>query len=326
MVDHLLRRARDLVRGGEREDDLARSVRGDAAGAANPQGHVLGDAPQLVAGEWRVGRGHGDDAPVADGALVEVPVLRLEQRPDRQSGDAQVLHVAEVVHHQHAEGVAAERGRKLARGGPDPGLEVAGNHPGTATHGSLGHGPAGGRLQRFPDVLRLHVPSGDVVEPGVVAFADQGNEDVVLVPDSGELLHHPLHRRVADRADAERVGEEDRGLHDPPLHQLREPRDLARAVEDEPSSGDALLEDVFLVRQDGGDARAHGSAAAAQRSRAADDGGVPHQDAFHVGDGVPFAGPETPERDAEIPRAVTRLHARALSRLVLECHRRSAST
>ena len=91
------------------------------------------------------------------------------------------------------------------------------------------------------------MPPGDVVQPGVVALADERDDDVVLAADAGELLDHPLHRRVGDGAHAERVGEEDGRLDEAPLHELRQPRHLARAVQDEAAPDHALLEDVARV-------------------------------------------------------------------------------
>src|SRR6267143_1709223 len=52
-----------------------------------------------------------------------------------------------------------------------------------------------------------------------------------------------------------------------------------------------------------------------------DDGGMPDQHPFDVGDGVPLSGLEAPERDPQLPGAHTLLHARALSRLLPERHR-----
>src|SRR5581483_3299571 len=115
-------------------------------------------------------------------------------------------------------------------------------------------------------------------------------------------------RGVADRADAERVGEEDRRLHQPPLHQLGEAGDLSGAVEHESAARHPLLEDVLLVGEDGGDAGAHRAPPAAERTGAADDGGMPHHHPFHVGDGVPLAGLEPAQRNSQLARARTLLH------------------
>ena len=153
-------------------------------------------------------------------------------------------------------------------------------------------------MQRLEHIVGEHVPSGDIVEPGVVTFADKRDEHVVLVADAGELVDHPLHRRVADLPDAQRVGQEDGRLHQTPFDQLRHPGNLARAVQDEPAADQPLLENVLFVREDGGDAGAHRALAPPQLTRAADDRRVTDQDAFHVRDGVPLPGAETAQRDA----------------------------
>ena len=159
-------------------------------------------------------------------------------------------------------------------------------------------------MQRLEDVIRQHVPAGHVVEPGIVALADQRDEDVMFAADPGELVDHPLHGGVADLPDAERVGEEDGRLHQAPFDELRHAAHFARAVQHEPAADEPLLEDVLLVGEDGGDARPHRPLPAPQRACAADDGGMADQDAFHVGDGVPLPGPEAAQGNPQLPGAV----------------------
>src|SRR5438105_3157043 len=115
---------------------------------------------------------------------------------------------------------------------------------------------------------------------------------MLLAPDPGELVDHPLHRGVAHLPDAQRVGEEDGRLHQAPFDELRHAAHLARPVQHEPAPDEPLLEDVLLVGEDGRDAGPHRPLPAPQRARAPDDGRVTDQDAFHVGDGVPLPGPE----------------------------------
>ena len=138
-----------------------------------------------------------------------------------------------------------------------------------------------------------------VVEPRVVALADERDDDVVLVADAGPLARHPLHRGVGDLAHRHRVGEQDRRLEQPPLLHLRQARDLAGAVEHEAARDHAALEDV-RVRDDRGDAGAHRPLAHLERTVARDERRVPDAHARHVGDRVQRAGREAADGEAEV--------------------------
>ena len=149
---------------------------------------------------------------------------------------------------------------------PIPALKS--HHPRAAADAPLRHRPVARGAQRLGDVLLVHVAPGDVVQPGVVALAHERDDDVVLVPDARVALDHPLHRRVRHGADGERVREEDRRLDEPPLEELRHPRDLAGPVQDEPAADDPFLEYVPRVREDGGDPGADRTLADLQRPAA----------------------------------------------------------
>src|SRR6185503_7488465 len=88
-----------------------------------------------------------------------------------------------------------------------------------------------------------------------------------------------------------------------PLHQLGEAAHFAGAVQDEPAARHALLENVLLIREDGGHAGAHRTAPAPQLTRAADDGRVSDEDALDVGDRVELARPESAERQSQLAGA-----------------------
>ena len=197
------------------------------------------------------------------------PKRRLQHLADRRAVDAQRAHDAEVRLHQDPDGVVVPLDRHAARAGADARLEVAGDEPGAGADRALGDLAGGRLLDRAVDVLGADVAADGVVQPGVVALADQRDDHVVLAADLGPLLGHPLDRGVGDLADRHRVGEQDRRLEEAPLLDLRDAGDLAGAVEHEAAGDDAVLEDVG-VGDDGGDAGAHGTLADVQRAVADD--------------------------------------------------------
>ena len=155
---------------------------------------------------------------------------RLQHLAHGRAVDAQRAHDAEVRLHQDADGVRVALDGDPARAGADAGLEVARDEPGARTDGALGDLAAGGLLDRLVDVLGADVAADGVVQPRIVALADQRDDDVVLAADFGPLLRHPLDRGVGHLADGHRVRQQDRRLEQSPLLHLRQPRHLAGAV------------------------------------------------------------------------------------------------
>ena len=295
---HLGGLARDAVGGGEGDDDLARAVRGERARAADAERGALAEAHQLRRQERRVG---GDDRDDRAGVALAPRrrVGRLQHLADRRAVDAQRAHHAEVRLHQDPDGVVGPLDADPARAGADAGLEVAGDEAGPGADRALGHLAGRRLLDGAVDVLGADVAADGVVQPGVVALADQRDHHVVLAADLGPLLGHPLDRGVRDLADRHGVGEQDRRLQEAPLLDLRDPRDLAGAVQDEAAGDHPALEDVG-VGDDGGDAGAHGALADLQRAVADDQRRVSDLDAGDVGDGVRFADREAADGEAEL--------------------------
>jgi virulence factor Mce-like protein len=105
--DHLPRAAGNHVGGGEADDDLARAVRGVAPHPPDSECHPPAEPVDLVGEERRIGRHHRDDAPVARRPPRYLAEALLEHLAQREPAHAQVVHLPEVRHHQHAERVAA---------------------------------------------------------------------------------------------------------------------------------------------------------------------------------------------------------------------------
>ena len=215
-------------------------------------------------------------------------------------------HPAEVGHHEHAHGVAAELLRELAARGADAALEVARDHPGAAADAAFVHRTVGRAIDRLGDVLLAHVAAGDVVEPGVVALADQRDDDVVLGADARVVLDHLADGALGARADAERVREQDWRLDEPPLDAPASARVTSPApFRTKRASDDALVEDV--ARRSGGSpsrrcARDHAPPCGGPCRRR---GGVSDAHAGDVGDRVVLSRRVATDHHAEVSRAAT---------------------
>ena len=146
-------------------------------------------------------------------------------------------------------------------------------------------------------MLARDVQAADVVEAAVVGLADERVDRAHLLV--ARLRERVAHDRIHRRADAERVGQDDRRLDRAELVDLRRAGELAERVADEHRPGHLVLKDVAAVRHDRGDAGAH--------AVALDDGRVPDAHARHVGDRVQRARLVHTRRDAQVARPRPRL-------------------
>src|SRR2546423_1258599 len=158
-LDHMVDVACGGVRRRERDEDVARSVAGDAAGAADAERYPSRNALELVRQERRVGRHDHDDRSVLGriGRYPGIGVLALDLPPDRDARDAQVLPPPVVALHQHADEVAAVLFGEPAGGGADAALETVADHAGSAADRPLLDRPRVRRVERVQRVLRPHV-------------------------------------------------------------------------------------------------------------------------------------------------------------------------
>jgi hypothetical protein len=216
--------------------------------------------------------------------------------------DAQRMHDAEVRLHQDANGVGGALDGDPARAGADAGLEVARDEAGARANGALGDLAARRLLDRLVDMLGADVAADGVVQPGIVALADERDDDVVLAADLRPLLRHPLDGGVGHLADGHRVRQQDRRLEQSPLLHLRQPGHFAGTVQDEAARQHAVLEDV-LARHDGGHAGADRALADVERTLADDQRGVSDAYAGDVGDRVGGSHREPPDGKPQVAEA-----------------------
>ena len=156
-----------------------------------------------------------DDRARARGGVRQVLVrvghdVVTDHAAGRDAGDAQTLAPAVVGLHEHADCVAAVLLADHARGRTHAALEAVADHPGAAADRTLLDRPVARLRDRLADVLGAHVMAVDVVERPVIGLPDHGQRPVepVVLP---ALRHRVGDQRVADDADAVRVGERDRG-------------------------------------------------------------------------------------------------------------------
>ncbi len=206
----------------------------------------------------------------------------VEQPPDRHAVDAQLVPVAEVGEHQHADGVP--RSGHAARAA-DPALPVEADHPGAGADGPLGDRLGGGRVrERAAGVVRLDLHDARVVQPAVVALAHDRDHDVVDA-DARVGRERGRDRAVEHAADRHRGREVDGRVELAPLGDLERAGQLARAVQHRDARGQRLSVDPVRVRRHHrGHARAREAAAVRRVGLVAHDGHVAHAHAVDVRD------------------------------------------
>ena len=242
------------------------------------------------------------------GGRGSMPVA--DRREDRHAVDPQILCRAEVREHEHADG-RIDRGNEAA-GRPDAAL------PAERDHARCPRRRIPGRRRRStaaPDgaagVLRLDLHRARVVEPAVVALADDRDHDVVGA-DGRIRLTRSRDGAVEDAADGHRRGEEDGRLDQPPFRDLEEAGQLACAVQRRrPGRHGTPEHGVARPGQDRGDAGAREAAADGRLGLVADDGDVADAHARDVGDRVRGTGLEVADRGGRARAASTRSCGRA---------------
>ena len=161
---------------------------------------------------------------------------------------------------------------------------------------------------RRVDVLRSHVEPVDVVQPAIVGLAHdrQAPEGVVSVVPR-DLVGD---ERVADDADAVRIGDRDRGGEHPGLSDPFQPGELSVPVQAMAAREDDVLPDP-LRRQDHRHAGPDRTLASNQRTAALDQRRRADAHARGVGDRVQRTGRELPDGQPEIAIAGHRSEARS---------------
>ena len=216
---------------------------------------------------------------------------------DRNPGDPQLAPAPVIALNQHPDRKPAIGGEQTARGRAGAALEAVTVHSGSAADVPLGYRPPVRILERLKRMLGLHVKALHVVQSAVGGLG----HDRIPKRARRIALDHPVDHGVPDSADAERVGDHDRGFEDPDLLDPVGAGHVAVAVAGV-EGGKHRFERGFAPRQNGGDPGSNRSLADDPFSFALDQGDEADLDSGHVGDGVIGAWGAV-ERNAEITSA-----------------------
>ncbi len=173
---------------------------------------------------------------------------------DRHAVDAERpwLVAAEVREHQHADRRSAVGHDTTRR--PDPGLPAERDHAGAGTDAPFGDGRVR-RRERPACVRRLHLHDACIVEPAVVAFSDDRQDDV-LDPDRAVRGDRGRDRPVEHAPDLHRRRQVDGRLEHAPFADRERAGQLAGAVQHRDAGGQRLPEERgWIGRHDRGDTR-----------------------------------------------------------------------
>src|SRR5512133_2113854 len=129
-----------------------------------------------------------DDDDAAAAWRVTTRRRRVEQAADGNAVDAQLVVGAEVCQRQDADDCIAD----TPAGSTDAALPAEADRPGPGADGALCD-LATCRVERTPDIGRLHLHRARVVQPAVVALADNWNDEV-LGSDRGICIDGRGHR------------------------------------------------------------------------------------------------------------------------------------
>ena len=289
----------DRVRGGEREHIVATAVGRRTAGAAQAHHRARGDATQVAVAQRRIGGDDDDDGTVPAvvrqasrtvgvGRHCVLECVTVKLAPDRRTRHLQ--HASEIGLHQRAHRPSAQRCGQPARGGADTALPAERHGAGARPHAAFLHGAAAGRLQRAPHRLGGDGARADVVEPPIVGLTDHHVERPYLL--HVRTLQHPRRHRIRGLPHAQGAGQHDGRFQFAQFVHLGAADELAEAVADMHGGRHPRTVGVAGMRQDRGDAGAHGVAF--------HQGHLADAHARHVGDRVVRAGGEDARRHAEI--------------------------
>ena len=207
-------------------------------------------------------------------------VVLAEFLADWGAGDGE--DAAEIGLHKDTDGVSAEIGREVARGGADAAFPAEGDRAGACADGAFFCRAALGVFYGGEDVVGGDVAAADVAEVSVIGFADyRVDGQHIFVTGKGE---HVGDQGVSYARDAGGGSQQDGRFDVAEFLYLRGAREFSETVADEYGAGDFFAIEITGVREDGGHAGAD--------VVSTDYGGVSDLDAGDVGDGVERAGRE----------------------------------
>src|SRR4029077_7027333 len=172
------------------------------------------------------------------------------------AGDTEIHARAVVALHEHTDGIASVFCGKRVRRGANASFVATADHTCATAHVAFLDGTGFRGVDGVEGVLGLDVKPVDVVEPAVPRFGDDGERPPVAGRIGLAVRDAPLNDRVADHADAVRVGDhhwafEEAGLFDP-----GRAGHFAVAVERPPAGEHRIAHGILAARQYCGDASA----------------------------------------------------------------------
>src|SRR5579863_516038 len=167
------------ISGGEGEEDVAGTVAGVAAVAAQTESYAVGDALELRGNKWSVGGDDHDDR--ADVLWLLMGGLVGNFPANRNAGDAKLVASSVVALHQNADGVAAFFAVEDAGTAADAALEIIADHARSAADVAFFHGAGVGGVQSTPGVFGMDVESIDVIQVAIPRFSNNWKRPRVVV-------------------------------------------------------------------------------------------------------------------------------------------------
>ena len=285
---------------GKGDEDLAAPVVRHGSAAREPEACSARDSLELLRRERRIDGDHGDAA----ARLRAARRRRLaEERSDRHAVHDERRRRVDVRQDQHADRAADRRCEAARR--PDAGLVALRHHSRPPADGALRDVARRSVGHRSAGVLRVDLHEAALREPAVVAFADDGNDEV-LAPDLLVRADRDRDGAVVDPTNRVRGGEVDGRLDQAPLGDHHRPGQLRCAVQHRHAGGDGRgVERLHRCGHDGGHTRTRDSAPVRGLGLVAPHCDMPYGDAADVRDRIRRARLEAPDPQAEVaePRA-----------------------
>src|SRR5438128_4105219 len=299
-IHDVFRRGSAGVRRGKRNEDVSRTVAGNASVPSETKRNAPRQPLQLVRHKRRIRR-HDND----DGAVIlirersrRIRILALDFPADGNSRDAQILPRSVVTLHQHADRILPAFRCETSRRCANASFESVANHPCAAANRAFLHCSGLRGIDGAECVLGLDVKAVNIVEPAIPSLCLYGERPPIVTGTNFLVLDNPLNHGVADNADAVRVrdhhgADQKTGFFDP-----RGSGHFAVPVQGPPPGHHRIVE-ISSARKNRGDSRAHRSFSNNQFPFAGNQGSVTDEDTGNIGDGILWPG-RAVKRNTEI--------------------------
>ncbi len=200
----MIRRGRAGIRRRKRDEDVSRTVAGNASVPSEPKRNAPRQPLQLMRHERRIRRHDNDDGSVV---LIRkrrrrVRIFALDFPADRNSRDAQILPRAVVALNQYANRVLPAFRCEPPRRCANASFESVAHHSRAAANCAFRHRARLRGIDGVKRVLRFYVEAVDVVQPSVPGLGHYGKGPPVVIGADFLVRDNPLNHGVADDADA----------------------------------------------------------------------------------------------------------------------------